>query len=485
MLFDSYIFIFAFLPITLIGYFTLNHFKLNTVAKIWLIICSLFFYAYNNVSFLWLIIASMVVNYAVCFAFHKIDEKKKGLRLFLFILGLSLNIGALFFYKDLNFVLETANNLFNTDFVTLNIVLPLGISFFTFQQIAYLVDSFNGKAPLYSVIDYALFVTFFPQLIEGPIVLHHEIIPQFRDESKQRFNFDNLVKGIYAFTLGSVKKVLIADNLGIIASFGNSNIATLSSFEAVLTILSFTLQLYFDFSGYCDMAIGISYMFNIELPINFNSPYKARNISDFWKRWHMTLTGFMSNYIYIPLGGSRRGTLRTCLNIMIVFLVSGIWHGADFTFIVWGLMHGVAMVFYRLLKKRIDKIPYAITWALTFVFINLTWVYFHAASISDANLLISRVFSGGFTLQPELIEALKRMIPVSVVMNVFGFNWSLMIMIVAFFAGCIAVCLFAKNVQEKTKLFRPKVTNLLTTFVLLLLVILSLSGVSTFLYVNF
>lgn len=485
MLFNSYIFIFAFLPITLIGYFALNHFNLNTIAKVWLVLCSLFFYAYYNPAYLWVIISSMVVNYLLCFAFGKLDKSKVALRRMLLIIGLFLNIGALFFYKYLDFVLKTANNFFNTDFVYLNLVLPLGISFFTFQQIAYLVDSYKGNAPLYSILDYSLFVTFFPRLVQGPIVLHDEIIPQFQDESKWKFNSDNFAKGLYAFSLGLAKKVLVADNFGKITSFGYGHLSTLSSFEAILTIFAYTLQLYFDFSGYCDMASGIAYMFNIELPLNFNSPYKARNISDFWKRWHMTLTRFLTKYIYIPLGGSRCNTFRTCLNVLIVFLISGIWHGAGFTFIVWGLMHGVAMVLYRLTRKWYDKVPYAVTWTLTFIFVNLTWVFFRALTISDAGLLISRVFSGGFTLNFEITETLLNIIPISIVTNVFSFSWTLNVLMIGIVIGFIVICLFSKNVLEKAKTFQPKVSNLITTFVLLLWSILSLSGVSTFLYVNF
>lgn len=485
MLFNSYIFIFAFLPITLIGYFALNHFQLNKIAKVWLVICSLFFYAYYNVAYLWVIIASMVINYVLCLAFNKLNKTKTTLRKLLFVFGLFLNIGALFVYKYLDFVLETANNFFNTDFVYLNLVLPLGISFFTFQQIAYLVDSYKGKAPVYTVIDYSLFVTFFPQLIQGPIVLHNEIIPQFQDERKRKFNIDNFAKGLYTFSLGLAKKALIADNFGKITSFGYSNIATLSSFEALLTILAYTFQLYFDFSGYCDMASGISYMINIELPINFNSPYKARNISDFWKRWHMTLTRFLTNYIYFPLGGSRCSTFRTCLNVLIVFLVSGIWHGAGFTFIVWGLMHGVAMVLYRLLKKWIDKIPYVFTWIVTFVFVNITWVFFRSLTISDAGLLISRVFSGGFQLQEELVDTLIHIVPVHLIKNALGFDGALYVILIAIMIGATIICLYTNNVLEKTKQFRPKISNMLTTLLLLIWSVLSLSGVSTFLYTNF
>jgi len=485
LLFNSYVFILAFLPITLIGYFALNHFHQNKAAKVWLVICSLFFYAYYNVAYLWVIISSMVANYVLSFAFHKLEGKRSILRRVLFIFGLLLNVGALFFYKYLDFVLETANNFFNMDFVYLNLVLPLGISFFTIQQIAYLVDSYKGGAPVYNVLDYALFVTFFPQLIQGPIVLHDEIIPQFQDESKIRFNSDNFAKGLYAFSLGLAKKVLLADNLGKITSFGYSNLATLSSFEAVLTILAYTFQLYFDFSGYCDMANGISYMFNIELPINFNSPYKARNISDFWKRWHMTLTRFLTKYIYFPLGGSRCSAFRTCLNVLIVFLVSGIWHGAGFTFIVWGLMHGIAMVLYRLLKKWIDRVPYAVTWILTFIFVNITWVFFRALTISDAGLLISRVFSGGFLLQAEIVDTLMNIIPVHVIKSILSFDGVLNAILIVLIFGLAIICLCTKNVQERVKSFRPRIHNLLTTVFLLVWCILSLSGVSTFLYVNF
>lgn len=485
MLFNSYIFIFAFLPITLIGYFALNHFQLNKIAKVWLVICSLFFYAYYNVAYLWVIIASMVINYVLCLAFNKLNKTKTTLRKLLFVFGIFLNIGALFVYKYLDFVLKTANNFFNTDFVYLNLVLPLGISFFTFQQIAYLVDSYKGKASVYTVIDYSLFVTFFPQLIQGPIVLHNEIIPQFQDERKRKFNIDNFAKGLYAFSLGLAKKALIADNFGKITSFGYSNIATLSSFEALLTILAYTFQLYFDFSGYCDMASGISYMFNIELPINFNSPYKARNISDFWKRWHMTLTRFLTNYIYFPLGGSRCSTFRTCLNVLIVFLVSGIWHGAGFTFIVWGLLHGVAMVLYRLLMKWIDKIPYALTWGVTFVFVNITWVFFRAFTLSDAGFLISRVFSGGFQLQEELVDTLIHIVPIHLIKSVFGFEGALNMILLAIMIGATIICLSTKNVLEKANHFQPKISNMLTTLLLLVWSVLSLSGVSTFLYTNF
>lgn len=484
MLFNSYEFIFLFLPITLFGYFTFNHFHKHSFAKVWLIACSLFFYGYFNLSYLWIIVLSILINYCIIFFFEK-NTQDSWLKKFVFGFGLFFNIGLLFFYKYLDFVFETVESIFKTDSIHLGLILPLGISFFTFQQLSFLIDSYNGKVTTYNILDYSLFVTFFPQLIAGPIVLHHEIIPQFENPQNLKFNTDNLAKGIYVFSKGLAKKVLLADNFGKIVTFGYGKIFTLSSFEAILTILAYTFQLYFDFSGYCDMASGIAYMFNIELPVNFNSPYKARNISDFWKRWHITLTRFLTTYIYFPLGGSHCGIARTCFNVLAVFLISGIWHGAGFTFIVWGLFHGLAMVLYRLFRKIFDKIPYAITWTLTFLFINITWVYFRAGTISEANQLLAQVFNGDFTLNYELTETLLNIIPISIVTNVFNFKGILNFVMFGIMLGTTAICLFTKNVQEKSHIFQPKVSNLLTSSFLSIWSILSLSGVSTFLYFNF
>ncbi len=485
MLFNSYIFIFAFLPITLIGYFLCNRFNKITLSKCWLVLCSLFFYGYFNFSYLWIIITSVAVNYLISCYFENTKGQSNSFRKILYIFGLMANVGILFVYKYLDFCFEIVGNIFSTDPIYIGLILPLGISFFTFQQVSYLIDSYNGKAKLYNILDYSLFVTFFPQLIAGPIVLHSEVIPQFENKNNLRFNYDNFAKGLFVFSKGLAKKVIVADNFGKIVAFGYNNVSNLSSFEAILCILAYTFQIYFDFSGYCDMASGIANMFNIELPINFNSPYKARNISDFWKRWHMTLTRFLTNYIYIPLGGSRCSTARTCLNVLIVFAVSGIWHGAGYTFILWGIMHGIAMVIYRLFRKYIDKVPYAFTWFITFLFVNITWVYFRADSIEVANKLLMRTFSGGFTLNFEITETLLNIIPISVVANLFEFNGVLNIIMIGLMIGFTLICLFTKNVHERSAKFEPKLSTLLITGFLLLWSILSLSGVSTFLYFNF
>lgn len=485
MLFNSYEFILAFLPITLIGYFLMNHFGKNNFAKVWLVLCSLFFYGYFNFSYLWIIVTSIVVNYLISFYFEKHKKTKKSLRKLLLGFGLTLNIGLLFFYKYLDFLFDTFSNIFNTDPIHLGLILPLGISFFTFQQVSFLIDSYRSQTKTYNILDYSLFVTFFPQLIAGPIVLHSEVIPQFENQRNLKFNMENFARGLYVFSRGLAKKVLVADNFGKVVSFGYANISGLSSFEAILTIFAYTFQIYFDFSGYCDMASGIAYMFNIELPINFNSPYKAKNISDFWKRWHITLTRFLTHYIYFPLGGSRCSTVRTCFNVLVVFLVSGIWHGAGYTFILWGIAHGVAMIIYRLFRKYIDKTPYLITWFFTFLFVNIAWVYFRAESIEDANQLIAQVFNGGFTLNFEITETLLNIIPISIFTNIFNFNSTLNILMILIVLGTTIICLSTRNVQEKAKTFRPKLSNLMSSSFLLVWSILSLSGVSTFLYFNF
>lgn len=485
MLFNSYIFIFAFLPLSLLGYFLLNRFDKYTWAKAWLVACSIFFYGYFNFSYLWILLASIGLNYLLSLYFEKTKDTSGGIRRTLFVLGFVFNIGLLFLYKYLDFVFEIAGSLFHTDPIYLGLILPLGISFFTFQQVSYLIDSYKGKAKHYSLLDYSLFVTFFPQLIAGPIVLHSEVIPQFENEVNKKFNSDNFAKGLFIFARGLAKKVIIADNFGKIVAFGFGHTGSLSSLEAVLTILAYTFQIYFDFSGYCDMASGIAYMFNIELPMNFNSPYKARSISEFWKRWHMTLTRFLTSYIYIPLGGNRRGTVRTYVNILVVFVVSGIWHGAGYTFLLWGCMHGIAMVLHRAFQKWLAKIPAFINWIVTFLFINITWVYFRADTIQNANRLIANVFKGGFTLNPEITETLLNIVPISIVANTFEFDGVLNMIMIAIMVIFAAVCLFTKNNLEKSKSFKPKVRNLFTTLLLLVWSILSLSGVSTFLYFNF
>lgn len=233
----------------------------------------------------------------------------------------------------MDFFIENINSIFNASFELKNLLLPLGISFFTFQQLSFVIDNYKENIKEYSFRQYALFVVFFPQLIAGPIVLNNETIPQFEDKDKKKLSYENFAKGLMAFAFGLAKKVLIADSLENIVNYGFYNISGLGATNAIFVMLSYTMQIYFDFSGYCDMATGIAKMFNIDLPINFNSTYKSLSVTEFWKRWHITLSKFLRTYIYFPLGGNRKGTIRTYINLFIVFLVSGLWHGANYTFI--------------------------------------------------------------------------------------------------------------------------------------------------------
>lgn len=309
------------------------------------------------------------------------------------IIGIIFNVGLLGYYKYADFFISNVNSVAGTNFGLLHLILPLGLSFITFQKIGYLVDAYRGETKDYNFSTFALFATFFPQLIAGPIVQHKEIIPQFEDKKNKKINWDNVSAGIFIFIIGLVKKVAIADTVAIWVNDGYQNYQALSFMESWVTSLSYTIQLYFDFSGYCDMAIGLGLLFNIRIPINFNSPYKARNIQDFWKRWHMTLGRFLTQYVYIPLGGNRKGEMRTFVNLFLVFFISGFWHGAGWTFIIWGTMHGLASILVRLWGKTKINLPYWVSWFITFQFVNIAWVYFRATSVEQANTILMKMFT--------------------------------------------------------------------------------------------
>lgn len=396
MLFCSYYFLFLFLPVVLIGYYSLLFFKLSDCAKIWLVIASLYFYSFFKISYLPIMIFSICINYLISRIL--LTGRTNFLRRFSLISGLTINLGVLFYFKYAGFVSWNLNELFQTNFPLIDVILPLGISFYTFQQLSYLIDSYGKRTCHYSFLDYSLFVTFFPQLIAGPIVLAEEMLPQFAKSSRQKLNFRNINIGLLFFSIGLAKKTFIADTLAAVANTGFDTNTTLTFSEAWLTTLSFTLQLYFDFSGYCDMAMGLAKFFNIDLPINFNSPYKASNFQDFWRRWHITLGRFMMNYLYIPLGGNRLGNKRTLFNLFIVFVISGIWHGAGWLFLIWGMLHGGGILVHRWWKNRPAalagwKIPHLIAVGMTFFLVNILWVFFRSTSLVRAISILKSMFS--------------------------------------------------------------------------------------------
>ncbi|MBO7251206.1 MAG: MBOAT family protein [Oscillospiraceae bacterium] len=487
MLFNSYFFILVFFPLCLIGYFGLNHFKKYTLAMAFLLGMSLWFYGFFNPSYLLIIVTSILLNYLFAQIINRTTHSI--LRKSVLFLAVFVNVGILFYFKYFDFFLININRIFSTDYTLRNILLPLGISFFTFQQISYIVDAYRGEVKQYNFLQYASFVAYFPQLIAGPIVTHDELIPQFMDQQRKQFSWDNFAPGLYMFVLGLAKKVLIADTFGIAANWGFANVMDLDTTNAFFSSLAYTIQIYFDFSGYCDMAIGIAKMMNLELPVNFDSPYKSLTISEFWKRWHKTLTRFFTRYIYIPLGGSRRGNFRTYCNILVVFLISGIWHGANYTFILWGILHGLFSVIYRWKEDFFKAQHPAFNWLVTFSFVNITFIIFRADSITYAITFIKRLLVMEFGpvneaivnafLLPE-IEFLLRNIP-----QLDFLMYSPTLLLTAFYGGTMALILSSKNAREHMLDFRPTVWNLIKISLLLFWCIISFSGISTFLYFNF
>lgn len=385
MLFNTFVFIFVFLPIVLTGFYGFGSKIRSSYVVFWLFLCSLFFYGWWKPSYLILIAISIIVNF---FVSRQIAEGKKR---FLYV-GVSFNLMLLFFYKYVDFFISNLNIISNQSIPFLDWALPLGISFYTFQQIAYLVDCYQGKHEKTSFFSYGLFVTFFPQLIAGPIVHHKEMLPQFEDSMLTKVNFQNLSKGFFIFLMGLSKKIILADSFGKIADNGYKSVFLLSTEDAWFTSLAYSLQLYYDFSGYSTMAIGIGLLFNIRLPQNFNSPYRSINIQEFWRNWHITLSRFLRDYVYIPLGGNKISSARTSLNLVITFLLGGIWHGAGWTFIIWGMLHGLALLIHRYWKNAGLGLPAPISILITFLFVNITWVFFRAGDIDEALGLLSTMF---------------------------------------------------------------------------------------------
>ncbi len=331
---------------------------MNLGTRVWILACSLIFYSWWNLKYLPLIAGSITLNYLTGITMVARPAIKRPLLLF----GLAGNILLLGYYKYTNFLLTNFGLLTGTEYTFTHLALPLAISFFTLQQVAFLVDVYEGSAKPGRFLDYANFVSFFPQLIAGPIVHHREMMPQFESTKNKRIDFDNIAKGITYFAIGLFKKVVVADTFATVANNGFSSPDSLSALESLLAILSYTFQLYFDFGGYMDMAIGAALMFNIQLPINFNSPFKAADIIDFWRRWHITLSNFITTYLYTPLvrAWGPFTVSKSLIAIGVTMLIAGLWHGADWTFIIFGGIHGGALIINHLWKRHGFRMP---TWA--------------------------------------------------------------------------------------------------------------------------
>jgi D-alanyl-lipoteichoic acid acyltransferase DltB (MBOAT superfamily) len=479
MLFNSYEFIFLFLPITFFIYFYLNKKFLTETSKGFLVFASLFFYSWWNINYLPLILISMVFNY---FTGKALSRNKNRILLFL---GVATNLGLLGYFKYADFMINNINFLFNNNINFLHLLLPLAISFYTFQQIAYLVDSYRNETKEYNFLTYAVFVTFFPQLIAGPIVHHAEMMPQFADKKNTKINYHNIAAGLFIFGMGLFKKVIIADTFAVWATKGFDLSQNLDMIQAWITSLSYTFQLYFDFSGYTDMAIGIALLFNIKLPINFYSPYKAASIQDFWRRWHMTLSRFLKDYIYIPLGGNRKSEIRTYVNLFATFLLGGIWHGAGWTFVVWGAMHGFALMVHRFWQKFNIRMNKILAWFITFNFINFSWVFFRAKDFDDAIKVLKGMFAGTIVLPHPLINKLEFLQKWGVE---FGGGWINDIkqepQIAIWLILGFLITLGFKNSMQLKDTFKPNWLHLIAT-ILFFLSIFMLYRKSEFIYFNF
>lgn len=505
MLFNSYFFIFVFLPLSLAGWYLLNRLKRYKLAQGYLIGMSLWFYAWYNVSFLWVMLGSCLFNFGVSFFLSGRDTPR--MRRFLLITGCVVNIGALGIFKYYNFFVENVNAVFGADFQTRNILLPLGISFFTFQQLSYLIDRCRGDAPHYSLMDYLSFVTFFPSLISGPIVLHASTVPQFQDETRRRFSAECFARGVMQFSIGLAKKVLLADTLALAVNYGYENIAALDAPAALAAAVGYTLELYFDFSGYSDMAIGVGKMFRIEIPENFNSPYRATSVKDFWKRWHMTLSRFLQTYVYFPLGGSRKGKLRTFVNTMITFLVSGLWHGANWTFVFWGFLHGLGVAAAAIVGNRKasgdknaerklqdkgirNRALRLLCQLATFAYVCMAFVFFRADSIQDGFLLLSRIFS--FHVDGQLVQMAAAMEPSEIYIVTKALSLIAPSLVgaaqIAAMIFMLAVSFFVLTRKNTVQIISRKEISFRFTMWLAFLFawsVISLSGVSTFVYFSF
>ena len=521
MLFNSYIFVFLFLPVTLAGWYFLNRIKWHKAAYAFLIGMSLWFYGYFNANYLLLILISIIGNYLISMGltfFEKSsksepimdkasanknnianDSQLKYARKIAIVLGLLLNLGILFYFKYYDFFIENINNVFKLGLTTKNILLPLGISFFTFQQMSFIIERGWGWSEHYTLLEYAAFVTFFPQLIAGPIVLHSELIPELSKASKSGLSLDNMYDGVVSFVFGLAKKVLLADTLALVANYGFDHAPYLDTFSVITVMVAYALELYFDFSGYSDMAIGLAAMFGIKLPVNFNSPYKSSSLKALWGRWHITLTRFMTTYVYIPLGGNRKGRVRTLINVFIVFVLSGLWHGAAWTYVVWGALTGLIVVWDNLGIIGFDakeKHPARIIlpkW-LGVIFTNFAFtmllIPFRSPNLTTAWQICKDFFVGwtgnlyklaGSTMDIPEIYLIKQ-----VMTRIAPDKMTITYVIVMFLIIAIGIVVVTRrNVREILSLYRGK--SWLNAVVVMLFVysVISFSQVSTFIYFNF
>jgi alginate O-acetyltransferase complex protein AlgI len=490
MLFNSYEFIFLFLPITVIGYYLLNRIRLTLASNAWLLFASLFFYCWWDIRYLPLLLGSILFNYTIGNLLVDYDINRKNVisRKSIFITGLVGNLVLLGVFKYTDFMIGNLNAVAGTRFALLKIVLPLGISFFTITQIAFLVDCYEGLVKERKLLNYSLFVTFFPHLLAGPILHHKEMMPQFDRTRNKVISYRNLCIGSYVFFIGLFKKIIIADSFSAVVANGFDTAKSLNGIEGWVASLSYTLQLYYDFSGYSDMAVGVGLMFNIVLPWNFNSPYKSSNVIQFWQRWHMTLSSFITTYLYSPiLRASRSITFsRSLVAIFVAMLISGVWHGAGWNFVIWGALHGAALVINHYWRKKKIKMPTVAAWLITFLFVNVSFVFFRAKGIPEALKVLKAMVGLGAPVFPEkhlpvtLAAFTHSQIWKEILINIQGRDstfWLLLTILIFTFS--------AKNSIQLADTFKPDWKRFVFLLSIALYAILNMGKVSEFLYFQF
>lgn len=506
MLFNSLGFLLFFLPSVVAVFFWFGRFN-ERFAAAWLAAASIFFYGYWDYRYLLLLGGSILFNYWAGFRIgHGDGSKRKHWLSF----AIAANLGLLAYYKYADFFILTLNGATDAGIPLLNIALPIGISFFTFTQIAFLVDTYQGKVKEYRFVHYVLFVTYFPHLIAGPVLHHREMMPQFAESRNYRASTLNFAVGVSIFVIGLAKKVLIADNIAPIANGVFASGAHPQLIEAWVGVLAYTFQLYFDFSGYSDMAIGLSRLFGIRLPLNFNSPYKAENISEFWRRWHMTLSRFLRDYLYVPLGGNRSGSARRYFNLMATMLLGGLWHGAGWTYVVWGGLHGIYLVinhawqgFMGWLGWQTGQLYEAGAKFFTFTSVAFAWIFFRAADFSTAAEVIGGLIGSNGVSLPAMAKPYVGLLNKIGMHPVFdGIRW-IDAFGMAVLCGAILLATLAPNTQEVFRRFKPCLEKLtepkdwprliwqpslrwsLLLALLLCICVLSLNRPSEFLYFQF
>ena len=466
MLFNSYAFIFAFLPIALVGYFVINSTKKYTLGKYWLLLASLYFYTYFSFKNLPILTLSIVMNFFLSSLLHQ--ELKWISKKNLFRLGLVFNIVLLCFYKYSG------------------LLLPLGLSFFTLQQVAFLVDSYEGLSEKKDFLDYAVFVSFFPTLISGPIVHNQKLIPQIEDKSNKQFSIDSLSMGIFLFCLGLTKKVLLAEAFAGWAKPGFDEATSLDFFAAWKASLAYTFQIYFDFSGYSDMAIGIGRMFNIQLPQNFNSPFKSKSVIEFWTRWHITLSQFIGTYLFTPIVRSmpKINFQTTMVATFLSMFIAGVWHGAGWNFVIYGALHGLALVVNHLWKKRKKKLPAWLAWSMTFLFVNIAFVVFRANTLADSWKVLKGMIGASGVIVPKMgIKSVG-------VLKDYGFKMGGYLFpddyfYLALTVGCFIAIFKMKNSLEREKDFHPTTQIAIACGLSFVLCLFGMNKITEFIYFNF